>query len=99
MRVILEFTTSPVGEGVSLSNFVKKAVQIVKNSGISYMITPMGTIMEGDSLDELLNIVKRAHEELFHAGAKRVVTSIKIDDRRDIERKMQDKVEKVSMDK
>lgn len=96
MKIILEFTTSPVGEGVSLSPFVKKAINVVKKSGISYLITPMGTIMEGDSIDELLDIVKEAHEELIRNGAKRVVTSIKIDDRRDIERKMQNKVDKVS---
>jgi uncharacterized protein YqgV (UPF0045/DUF77 family) len=36
-----------------------------------------------------------AHEAIFKAGAKRVVTDIKIDDRRDEPRKMEDKVEKV----
>jgi uncharacterized protein YqgV (UPF0045/DUF77 family) len=38
----------------------KKAIKVVENSGMRYMVTPMGTIMEGDSLDELLEVVKKS---------------------------------------
>jgi uncharacterized protein (TIGR00106 family) len=95
MRVILEFSSAPVGAGVSLSAYVKKAIKVVENSGMKYMVTPMGTIMEGDSLDELLEVVKKAHETMFNAGVVRVVTSVKIDERHDVERTMEEKVRKV----
>ncbi|MFW9990985.1 MAG: MTH1187 family thiamine-binding protein [Candidatus Odinarchaeota archaeon] len=95
MRVILEFSTAPVGLGVSLSTYVKKAIDTVKQSGMKYQVTPMGTVLEGDSLQELLEVVMRAHESIFEAGAARVVTSVKIDERRDVERVMEDKIRKV----
>jgi uncharacterized protein YqgV (UPF0045/DUF77 family) len=34
-----------------------------------------------------------AHEAVFMVGVKRVVTTVKIDDRRDLERSMEAKVE------
>jgi uncharacterized protein (TIGR00106 family) len=59
------------------------------------MVTPMGTIIETDSLEKAFDVVKRTHEAVIEAGAKRVITTIKIDDRRDKDRKMEDKVEKL----
>lgn len=42
----------------------------------------MATTLEVESLDELFKVVKKAHEAVINAGAKRVVTDLKIDDRR-----------------
>ncbi len=42
----------------------------------------MGTIIEGE-VGEILEVIRRMHEEPFAAGAVRVSTLIKIDDRRD----------------
>jgi len=41
---------------------------------------------------EALNIVGAAHEAIFEADVKRVVTTIRIDDRRDKEGSMEEKV-------
>lgn len=96
MKVIAEIVTSPVGEGVSLSKFVKEAIKEIDNfSGIRVFHHPMGTVIEADSIDQVMEVTKLAHEAIFRAGAKRVVTSLKIDDRRDKERRMEDKVEAV----
>ena len=54
----------------------------------------MGTILEGD-LDDLLSIVRKMHEKMFTLGAKRVVTSINIDDRRDKRETIEYKVKAV----
>ncbi len=91
-RVIVDFSTSPVGVGTSLSSYVKKAIQIVEESGIKHLNHPMGTVLECDSLEEIFKVIHKAHEAIFTAGAQRVVTSIKIDERRDKDRKMEDKV-------
>ena len=42
----------------------------------------MGTILEGE-LDVILAVIRRMHEVPFLQGGQRVLTSIKIDDRRD----------------
>ena len=94
-KVIIQFSTSPIGEGVSVSRFVAEALKVVERSGMKFKLTPMATVLEADSLEEALEMILRAHEAIFQAGAKRVVTDIKIDDRRDEPRRMEDKVKKV----
>ncbi|RMG37790.1 MAG: thiamine-binding protein [Methanobacteriota archaeon] len=97
MKVIAEIVTSPVGEGVSLSKFVKEAIKEIDNyPGIRVLHHPMGTVVEADSVDQVLEVTKLAHEAIFKAGAKRVVTTLKIDDRRDKDRRMEDKVNAVT---
>lgn len=93
--MIVQFSTSPVGEGVGVSGYVAEALREVKNSGLRFQLTPMSTILEAENVEDALRVVMRAHEAIFRAGAKRVVTDIKIDDRRDKPRRMEDKVEKV----
>jgi uncharacterized protein (TIGR00106 family) len=95
MKVIVQFTSSPLGEGVSVSKYVSMALKEIQKSGLKYQLTPMATILEADNCREALEAIFKAHEAIFRAGAKRVVTDIKIDDRRDEPRKMEDKVNKV----
>ena len=95
VKVIVQFSTSPLGEGVSVSRFVAKALKEVEKSGLRFQLTPMATVLEADTPEKALEVIMKAHEAVFQAGAKRVVTDIKIDDRRDESRRMEDKVEKV----
>lgn len=98
MSVIVEFSTVPLGTGsTGLSGYVQKACRVVERSGIDHVITPMGTIIEAGSLREAMEVVMQAHEAIFEAGAMRVSTSIKIDDRRDKARRMGDKVKALEL--
>ena len=98
-KIIAELSTFPVGEGISLSKFVKKAVQeIEKFQGVRVVHHPMGTVIEADTIDQILEITKLAHEAIFSAGAQRVLTHLKIDDRRDKTRKMEDKLKAISVE-
>jgi uncharacterized protein (TIGR00106 family) len=94
--IIVEFSVVPLGtSSTSLSVYVSEAFKEVERSGVKHMLTPMGTIIETDSLEEALEIIKKAHEAVIRAGATRVSTSIKIDDRRDRQRGMEEKVDSV----
>ena len=55
----------------------------------------MGTILEG-SLDQVLEAVRQVHEVPFALGALRVVTTVKIDERRDKKLTMSGKLESVA---
>ncbi len=79
---MVEITVVPLGVGASVSDYVAEALRIVKRSGLKYRLTPTSTIIEGD-LDDLFRVVREMHESPFLKGAPRVVTVIKIDDRRD----------------
>ena len=93
---ILELTLVPIGSGsTSLSGYVAQASKIIKESGIKHELNPMGTVLEGDP-DELFKIVRQMQEKVFDTGAKRVYTVIKMDDRRDKEGHMEQKVKSVN---
>ncbi|MDI9644196.1 MAG: MTH1187 family thiamine-binding protein [Candidatus Verstraetearchaeota archaeon] len=95
--VIVEFSVIPVGTGgTSLSGYVAKAYEAIERSGVRHQLTPMGTVFEASSLEEALEVIKAAHEAVFEVGSRRVITSIKIDDRRDKERTMEGKVRSVN---
>jgi len=93
---IMEITVVPVGTGsTSLSGFVAEVVRTLDDTGLKYQITPMGTVVEGE-LALLLATAARMHEKPFTMGAKRVATTIKIDDRRDKPLSMEAKVRAVA---
>ncbi len=92
--VIVEFTVVPLGEK-SLSRYVAEIVKLLERRGIKYQLTPMSTVMETPSLKEAFEVVAEAHELMFKLGAKRVSTTVRIDDRRDREVHMEDKVKSV----
>jgi uncharacterized protein (TIGR00106 family) len=80
---VVELSIVPIGiENTSLSSYVAQAVKVLKGSSLEYQLTAMGTIISGD-LDDVLGIIRKMHESCFTAGAKRVLTQIRIDDRRD----------------
>jgi uncharacterized protein YqgV (UPF0045/DUF77 family) len=59
---------------------VGKAIQAIQASGVKYEVGPLETVLEGDDLDQLLEVAKSAHYACFEAGAGKVVTIIKIAD-------------------
>lgn len=81
---MLEVSVVPIGtSSPSLSHFVAEMVKPLKETrGIKYELTAMGTVIEGE-LDILLDCAKKMHRAAFSGGVKRVVTTIKIDDRID----------------
>jgi uncharacterized protein (TIGR00106 family) len=81
--MIASFSVYPLGEGTSLSRFVKKGVAVVKTSGYPYEVGAMSTSVEVPDLDALFDLVKKIHAAHVAEGAKRVVIDLKVDDRRD----------------
>ncbi|MEM1994488.1 MAG: MTH1187 family thiamine-binding protein [Nitrososphaerales archaeon] len=96
LTIIAEISVFPVSEGTSLSPYVKKAVEAISSvEGLRFQVTPMGTILEATSLEQILEAFKRAHKAVKEAGAKRIVAQLKVDDRLDKPRRMEDKVKAV----
>ena len=92
---IAEISIAPLGKGTSVNKYVKKAVEVFRRRGLKMFHSPMATCIEG-SLDEIFAAVKEAHEELAKMGVERISTLIKIDDRRDKQVKMEDKIKSIS---
>ena len=94
---ILEISVMPLGtETPSLSKYVAGAMKVLQaEKCVKYEMTSMGTNIEGD-LEHLLDLARRMHLSAFDAGAQRVVTTMKIDERRDQKATIQSKVASVN---
>ena len=96
LTIIAEISIFPIGEETSLSPYVKKAVEAIRSvDGLKLQVTPMCTILEATDLEQILEAFKRAHKAVIEAGAKRIVAHLKMDDRLDKPRSMEDKVKAV----
>ncbi len=96
---IVDVTVIPIGTtSPSVSEYVaemQKVLERYKRDGkIDFMLTPMNTIIEGE-LPVLFEVIQAIHEVPFSKGIKRVATNIRIDDRRDKQRHMMDKLASV----
>ncbi|HEC80929.1 MAG TPA: MTH1187 family thiamine-binding protein [Thermoplasmatales archaeon] len=95
--IIAQISVSPVGVGTDLHEYVKAAVEDIKKSGVKFEVNAMATVVEVPDLSTLFEVVGRAHNAVLRLGAKRVITELKIDDRRDKEASVESKVAAVKV--
>ena len=91
MTVIGFLSTAPVTEE-SMAGEVAKAVDALEEFDVEYETGPMGTTIEADDVETLLEAVEAAHRAI---DADRVSTVLKIDDKRTSDRSAREKVEAV----
>ncbi len=93
---IMEISIFPIGTGAtSISDHVADAIKVLKKEKrVKYRLASMGTMVEGD-LDTVMGLAKEMHRAVLKGDVKRVLTSIKIDERLDKELSMDGKVESV----
>ncbi|OQX49934.1 MAG: hypothetical protein B5M46_02675 [Epsilonproteobacteria bacterium 4484_20] len=78
MSALVEFSMFPTEQTQSKSTFVARVLDIVDRSGLEYQLTPMGTIIEGETVEEVMSVINAAYEEL-QKDCGRIYSSIKID--------------------
>ena len=81
--MIAQLSVYPIGEGTSLSRFVKKGIAIIEKSGYNYEIGGMSTTVETPDLNALFELIKQVHEAHVEEGAGRIIIDLKVDDRQD----------------
>jgi len=81
MSALVEFSMFPTEQTQSKSAFVARVLDIVDKSGLPYQLTPMGTIIEGQTVEEVLAVINQAYLEL-QLDCERIYSSIKIDYRK-----------------
>jgi uncharacterized protein (TIGR00106 family) len=95
MPALLEISVIPLGKDhASLGDTVVETLKVLEAEGVSYEVGPMGTSVEGD-LDTLFRIARLMHEACFKMGYPRVITTLRLDDRRDKELSLRYRVESV----
>ncbi|TRX65223.1 MTH1187 family thiamine-binding protein [Flammeovirga kamogawensis] len=62
MGVIMNFAIFPIDKGDHIGEYVSKVVQHIKETGLTYQFSPMGTIIEAETVTELLKVVDDAYK-------------------------------------
>ncbi|WP_297440395.1 MTH1187 family thiamine-binding protein [Sulfurimonas sp.] len=97
MSVLLEFSMFPTSdncrEGSSVSKQVAKIIDAIDKSGVAYQLTPMGTVVETETMREALDIIALAYEQV--KDCDRVYSSLKLDIRQNTENRLKTKIESV----
>lgn len=81
MSVIIDFSIYPMDKGSqSLSPYVARAIDIIKSSGLSYQLGPMGTAIEGE-WDEVMSVVDQCYRAL-EPDSDRIFINLKVDSKK-----------------
>jgi uncharacterized protein (TIGR00106 family) len=91
--VLLEFAMNPPDRGQGLTAYVARILDVIDRSGVTYRLTPMGTILEGD-FDAVMKVVA----DCFHAlepDCPRIGMNLKMDYRAGDESRLATKIESV----
>ena len=91
--MLAEFSIFPLGKGTSVSAYVGRVLDIIDKSGLDYKLTPMGTIIEGD-FKNVMSIIAKCHKAVLK-DCERVITNIKIDDRKGVKGAISKKIKSV----
>ncbi|PCH69014.1 MAG: hypothetical protein COC06_08285 [Bacteroidales bacterium] len=94
MSVLLEFAIFPTDKGDSVSKQVSKVIELIRESGINYQLTAMGTLIETNELPEALALVNRCYD-LLAEDSERVYTTMNIDIQKNKHNRLTSKVESI----
>ena len=94
-----EISIFPIGtSSTSISKEVTAAFDAIRKTKDikTAKLTPMGTQVEGNDIRAILNCIEAAHAAVKSTGAKRIVSSIRIAERLDASRTLEDEVKSVT---
>lgn len=92
--MVVEFSVFPLGgKGTGMGRELAQVARLVDDSGLDYRLGSMCTVVEG-SWDQIMPLIRRCHLLMLKKSV-RVITSIKIDDRKGARGRILGKVESV----
>ncbi|AYY15764.1 MTH1187 family thiamine-binding protein [Actinobacteria bacterium YIM 96077] len=94
MSVVVAFSVTPLGVGEGVGEIVAEAVRVVRASGLPNRTDAMFTTIEGESWDEVMDVVRQAVDAVA-SRAPRVSTVIKADYRPGLSGALETKVQSV----
>jgi uncharacterized protein (TIGR00106 family) len=90
--IVADVTYYPIGEGTSASKYVKAALEVFERSRIKYYPNGMATVLEADTVGEILDVIKKGEEAIIAMGIPRIETIIRIDHRLDRDNSVSHKI-------
>lgn len=92
-KVNVALQVLPRTEGKNSYSLVDKAIEVIEQSGLKYTVCPFETVIEG-YYDEIMELVKKVHEQCYASGTETMMTYIKIQSSAKNDVTIEDKMEK-----
>jgi uncharacterized protein YqgV (UPF0045/DUF77 family) len=80
-KINLAVQVIPRSDKHDLYYLVDQAIAVIQQSGLRYEVCPFETVIEGE-YDQVLEIVRKAQDACFEAGAEELLVNIKMQIRR-----------------
>ncbi len=94
-KVVASLVITPLGTATpSVSKYVAHAIDVLEQFGLAYQLTPMCTIIEGEE-EDIFKAILEIKRQMFENGIKRVVYTLKVDERIDKTLTMDGKLQSV----
>jgi uncharacterized protein (TIGR00106 family) len=103
-KVFAEISIIPLGKNhstdamqTSISREIAFAFRAIKNiKGVKVNLNAMGTEIEANSIHDVLKSIEVAHQAMKDLGVKRIISTIRIDERLDKTETLEDRVNSVN---
>lgn len=92
-KVNVALQVLPRAEGKNTYQLVDKAIEVIQQSGLKFQVCPFETVIEG-YYDEVMDLVKKVHEQCYSSGTETMMTYIKIQSSANADVTIEDKMEK-----
>jgi len=87
----MQFAMFPTDKGASASPYVSHIIGMIRDSGLTYQLSAMGTIIETETLEEAQSVVTKAYA-LLKEDCSRVYCTVTFDIREGKTGRMKQKV-------
>ncbi len=102
-KVVAEISIIPLGKNYSpntMQTSISKEIAIAfdaiqKIQQVKVTLTAMGTVLEADNIKDILKSIDIAHQALKDIGIKRIISTIRIDERLDKSETLDERVNSV----
>ncbi len=91
MSVLMEFAIFPTDKGASVSQYVAKVIKMIRESDFDYKLSPMGTSIETENMQQALRILQQANE-IMEQDSERIYIAAKFDVRKGKGNRMRQKI-------
>lgn len=95
MKCIADFSLTPIGKNVSVSDEIIQCERILRSYNIETQLHAFGTNLYGD-WDEVFAAVKACHTELHDKGTVRLASTLRIGTRTDKDQSLDDRIKAVN---
>ena len=80
MKASMAIQVLPMVDGGTeeVVRIVDEVIAVIKDSGLNYVVAPFETTVEGDSMDEIIDLLRKCEAKVMEEGANSVYCYVKL---------------------